>query len=64
MYNLIWMFLYTLMGCFVALKLTLYITWSWWLVFAPIWGPFALGVFVLSIGSIITGIIAAWVKKI
>lgn len=24
---------------FIALKLTGYITWSWWWVLAPIWGP-------------------------
>jgi uncharacterized protein (DUF983 family) len=25
---------------FVGLKLTGYITWSWWWVFAPLWAPF------------------------
>lgn len=27
---------------FMVSKITGYITWSWWWVFAPIWGPFAL----------------------
>ena len=32
-----------LLGCiFVTLKLTGYITWSWWWVTAPFWGGFAL----------------------
>ena len=28
---------------FIVLKLTGYIAWSWWWVFAPLWGPFAIG---------------------
>lgn len=31
---------------FIGLKLTGHITWSWWWVLAPLWGPAALGVFV------------------
>jgi len=27
---------------FVGLKLTGYITWSWWWVFFPLWGPVAI----------------------
>lgn len=27
---------------FIALKLTGYITWSWWWVLAPLWAPWAL----------------------
>lgn len=27
---------------FLVLKLTAVITWSWWWVTAPLWGPFAL----------------------
>ena len=27
---------------FITLKLTGYIAWSWWLVLAPLWIPFAL----------------------
>jgi hypothetical protein len=34
--------------CFVVLKLTGYIDWSWWLVTLPFWGGLALvGVFLL-----------------
>lgn len=32
---------------FITLKLCGVIDWSWWLVLAPIWGPFALVIFVL-----------------
>lgn len=32
---------------FVALKLTGYITWSWWWVLAPIWGPALLAIFII-----------------
>lgn len=32
---------------FIGLKLTNFITWSWWLVLLPIWGGFAL--FILAL---------------
>lgn len=42
---------------FVGLKLTGYITWSWWLVLLPIYGPLAVGVAVLILaGAIATGL--------
>lgn len=34
--------LFLLFLVFLALKLTGYITWSWWWVTAPLWGPLAL----------------------
>lgn len=38
---------------FVALKLTGYINWSWWLVTLPFWGPLLLaGVLIFIIGVI------------
>lgn len=38
---------------FVALKLTGYINWSWWLVTIPFWGPLLLaGVLIFIIGVI------------
>jgi hypothetical protein len=40
-----WLFL-----LFLALKLTGYITWSWWWITAPLWAPFIIG---LSIGLIV-----------
>jgi hypothetical protein len=40
-----WLFL-----LFLGLKLTGYITWSWWWVTAPLWAPFIIG---FSIGLIV-----------
>ena len=41
---------FTLLGIlFVALKLTGYITWSWWYVTLPFWGGFALALAVAII---------------
>lgn len=34
---------------FLVLKLTGTITWSWWWVTAPIWGPFVLVLLVLAV---------------
>ncbi len=34
-------FLAILTGVFAALKLANWISWSWWWVAAPVWGPFA-----------------------
>jgi hypothetical protein len=36
---------------FMILKLTGYITWSWWYVTLPLWGP-------LSLALVIAGIVA------
>jgi hypothetical protein len=44
-------FLSALALLFVGLRLTNYIDWSWWLVLMPVWGPFAVFVFFLSLGS-------------
>lgn len=35
---------------FITLKLTNVITWSWWWVLSPLWGPMA---FMLSLGIIV-----------
>ena len=35
---------------FITLKLTNVITWSWWWVLLPLWGPMA---FMLSFGGIV-----------
>ena len=35
---------------FITLKLTNVITWSWWWVLLPLWGPMA---FMLSLGGIV-----------
>ena len=34
---------------FVGLKLTHVINWSWWWVFAPMWGPALVGVLILLV---------------
>jgi hypothetical protein len=41
---------------FMTLKLTGYITWSWWWVTAPLWGGFALMGIVAIIAIIIVSI--------
>ena len=38
---------------FIALKLTGVITWSWLWVLAPIWIPFVIMVFILSIAGVV-----------
>jgi hypothetical protein len=40
---------------FIGLKLTNYITWSWWLVLLPLYGPFV----VLAVIALITLIIVS-----
>ena len=42
---------------FIGLKLTGHIEWSWWWVFAPLWGPLAVlcaivGVVVVAVASV------------
>lgn len=39
--------------CFIMLKLTHYIDWSWWWVLAPIWIPTAIVLFLIFILLII-----------
>lgn len=38
---------------FVVLKLTGYITWSWWWVTAPFWGGLALAIVIFAILGLI-----------
>ena len=41
---------------FVGLKLTGYVTWSWWWVLSPLWIPIALlGAFLLVLGIVYAG---------
>ena len=47
---------------FVGLKLTGYITWSWWWVTAPLWGPFMLVLVILVIAALVY-VIAALMGK-
>lgn len=45
-------FLELLTIAFIVLKLTGHISWSWWLVFAPLW----LGVLIMIVGMILIAI--------
>jgi hypothetical protein len=38
---------------FMTLKLTGYITWSWWYVTLPLWGPLSLVLVILGIVALI-----------
>lgn len=41
---------------FIILKLTNVITWSWWLVLLPIWGPIGILLVILVMGLLLMGI--------
>jgi hypothetical protein len=48
---------FSLLGLlFIGLKLTGYITWSWWIVLLPFYGPLAATVVVLLVFAIIAGL--------
>lgn len=47
---------------FLVLKLTNVITWSWWWVTAPLWMPLGLGIAILVLVGLITGLIAVFLK--
>jgi hypothetical protein len=38
---------------FMILKLTGYITWSWWYVTLPLWGPLSLALVILGIVALV-----------
>ena len=38
---------------FIALKLTGYVTWSWWLVLLPLYLPFAVAISLFVIGFVL-----------
>lgn len=42
-------FLNLLTLLFIGLKLTNYISWSWWYILAPSWVPFIIAVIILTI---------------
>lgn len=52
-------FLSLLAVLFIALKLTEVIDWSWWLVLAPLWVPFALVALILIAALFLFGLAAA-----
>lgn len=41
---------------FIGLKLTGYITWSWWWVLAPMWGPLAVVIVILLLVFVLAAI--------
>lgn len=45
--------------CLIVLRLTNYIAWSWWAIFAPLWIPAAL-VLVIFVVFMIFYVIAHW----
>lgn len=47
---------------FITLKLCNVITWSWWWVLAPLWGPLAI-VMVIAVIALITLFIGVLVRK-
>lgn len=49
-------FLELLLLLFVALKLTGYVTWSWWIVMMPLLVPLAVVVVVLLLAAIVAAI--------
>lgn len=51
-------FLTLLTLVFVAAKLWDKIDWSWWWVFAPIWGPFAIAAAIAVMAAFICGIMS------
>ena len=51
-------FLSLLTVLFIGLKLLGYITWSWWWVLAPFWGPSALTFVFVMVYAVIVGIVA------
>jgi hypothetical protein len=44
---------------FIGLKLGSVITWSWWWVLAPMWGPFAIFAVIFLVAALLMGFGAA-----
>ncbi len=42
---------------FILLKVTNSIDWSWWWVFAPLWLPFCVGVFLVVLTAVIVTVL-------
>lgn len=42
---------------FIVLKITGYITWSWWWVLAPLWIPFSVAVAILLVVLVFVGFV-------
>jgi hypothetical protein len=52
-------FLGMLAVLFIGLKLTDHIDWSWWWVLSPIWIPFAVVIFALLCGFLVSALVNA-----
>ena len=48
---------------FLVLKLTKVVTWSWWLVTAPLWIPFGIALVIMVIATVVA-IISEIIKKL
>ena len=48
---------------FIGLKLTNYITWSWWWVLSPLWIGLAIGLIFMVIGLLIVAMASIIVSK-
>ena len=47
---------------FLVLKLTSVVAWSWWWVFAPLWGPLAFIVLLTGAGLLVA-VVASWFTR-
>lgn len=48
---------------FITLKLCSIITWSWWLVLLPLYGPFALLVLILFVCGLVGFNVIEWARS-
>jgi hypothetical protein len=56
-----WSFFLPLLSLiFITLKIIGYISWSWWLVLLPIYGPLALILFIFIIGLLVAFIVGGF----
>lgn len=54
---------WTLLGLlFIALKLTGYVSWSWWLVLLPLYGPLVLFVALVAL-FVMVGMVALFIDR-
>ena len=56
-------FLSILALIFITLKLMSYITWSWWWVTAPLWGPVTVIAAAAAIMFMFVGAVVCWEKR-
>ncbi|MBC3250951.1 hypothetical protein H8I91_11815 [Serratia fonticola] len=56
-------FLSILALIFITLKLMGYITWSWWWVIAPLWGPLAVIATCAAVIFMLVGAATCWEKR-